>query len=145
MYLWNILKWDVSVMFSSTGMKSVSPSTLSTLLTLMHIMYDWTKRRVSSISGSNIIVFISFLEKIYLSLVLYWNTRLPDLNFKFRIKRNVIKYRVKTQNPVNNSIDGTIPVRTEQIYDNMSKAMCALNTSLFNSLHKSYYNEIDME
>ena len=30
-----------------------------------------------------------------------------ELNFKFRIKKNVIKYKVKTQNLVNNSIDGT--------------------------------------
>ena len=42
-----------------------------------------------------------------------------ELNFKFRIKKNVIKYKVKTQNLVNNSIDGTISVRTEQIYNNI--------------------------
>ena len=68
-----------------------------------------------------------------------------ELNFKFRIKTTVIKYKVKTQNLVNNSIDGTISVRTEQIYNNMSKAMYVFNKSLFNPLHKSYYNEIDME
>ena len=68
-----------------------------------------------------------------------------ELNFKFRINKNVIKYKVKTQNLVNNSIDGTISVRTEQIYNNMSKAMYVFNKSLFNPLHKSYYNEIDMD
>ena len=68
-----------------------------------------------------------------------------ELNFKFRIKKNVIKYKIKTQNLVNNSIDGTISVRTEQIYNNMSRAMYVFNKSLFNPLHKSYYNEIDME
>ena len=67
-----------------------------------------------------------------------------ELIFKFRIKKNVIKYKVKTQNLVNNSIDGTISVRTEQIYNNMSKAMYDFNKSLFNPLHKSYYNEIDI-
>ena len=36
-------------------------------------------------------------------------------------------------------------MRTEQIYNNMSKAMYVFNKSLFNPLHKSYYNEIDME
>ena len=46
-----------------------------------------------------------------------------ELSFKFRIKKNVIKYKVKTQNLVNSSIDGTISVRAEQIYNNMSKAM----------------------
>ena len=43
-----------------------------------------------------------------------------ELNFKFKIKINqetqkVIKYKVKTQNLVNNFIDGSICVRTEQI------------------------------
>ena len=68
-----------------------------------------------------------------------------ERNFKFRITKNVIKYKVKTQNLVNNSIDGTISVRTEQIYNNMSKAMYVFNKSSFNPLQKSYYNEIDME
>ena len=68
-----------------------------------------------------------------------------ELNFKFRMKKNIIKYKVKTQNLVNNTIDGTISVRTEQIYNNMSKAMYVFNKSLFNPLLKSYYNEIDME
>ena len=35
-------------------------------------------------------------------------------------------------------------MRTEQIYNNMSKAMYVFNKSLFSPLHKSYYNEIDM-
>ena len=60
-----------------------------------------------------------------------------ELNFKFRIKKIVIKYKVKTQNLVNNSIDGTISVRTEQIYNNMSKAMYVFNKSLFNPLRRT--------
>ena len=73
-----------------------------------------------------------------------------ELNFKFKIKINSkshkeIKYKVKTQNLVNNSIDGSICVRTEQIYNKMSKAMFNFNTALFKPTHKSYYNEIDVE
>ena len=68
-----------------------------------------------------------------------------ELTFKFRINKNVIKYKVTTQNLVNNSNDRTISVRTEQIYNNMSKAMYVFFKSLFNPLHKSYYNEIDMD
>ena len=73
-----------------------------------------------------------------------------ELNFKVKIKINnkshkEIKYKVKTQNLVNNSIDGSICVRTEQIYNKMSKAMFNFNTALFKATHKSYYNEVDVE
>ena len=43
------------------------------------------------------------------------------------------------------SVDGTITVRTEQIYNNMSKAMYEFNKALFDPLHKSYYNETDIQ
>ena len=68
-----------------------------------------------------------------------------ELNFKFKIKDKVIKYKVKTQNLVNNSIDGSICVRTERTYNKMSKAMFNFNTALFKATHKSYYNEVDVE
>ena len=75
---------------------------------------------------------------------------MSELNFKFKININSkshkeIKYKVKTQNLVNNSIDGSICVRTEQIYNKMSKAMFNFNTALFKATHKSYYNEIGFE
>ena len=60
-----------------------------------------------------------------------------ELNFKFKIKDKVIKYKVKTQNLVNNSVDGSICVRTEQIYNKMSKAVFNFNTALFKATHKS--------
>ena len=56
----------------------------------------------------------------------------------------ILKYKVKTQNLVNNSIDGSICVRTEQVYNKMSKAMFNFTTALFKPTHKSYYNEIDV-
>ena len=68
-----------------------------------------------------------------------------ELNFKFKTKDTLIKYKVKTQNLVNNSIDGSICVRAEQIYNKTSKAMFNFNTALFNPTHKSYCNEIDVE
>ena len=36
-------------------------------------------------------------------------------------------------------------MRTEQIYNNMSKALYVFNKSLFNPLHQSCYNEIDLD
>ena len=70
---------------------------------------------------------------------------ISELYFKFCIKKKSIRYRVKTQNLVTSSIDGTIEVRTKQIYNNMSKAMHEFNKALFNPLHKSFYNETDMQ
>ena len=68
-----------------------------------------------------------------------------ELTFRFYINKRLIKYKVKTQNLVINSIDGSICVRTENIYNGMSKAMYDFNKALFNPLHKSYYNEVDMQ
>ena len=68
-----------------------------------------------------------------------------DLYFKFYIKKKSIRYRIKTQNLVTSSVDGSITVRTEQIYNNMSKAMQEFNKALFNPLHKSYFNETDIQ
>ena len=68
-----------------------------------------------------------------------------ELNFKFEIKDKLIKYKVKTQNLVDNSIDSSICVRTEQIYNKMSKVMFNFNTARFKPRQKSYYNEVDVE
>ena len=68
-----------------------------------------------------------------------------ELNFRFYINKKLIKYKVKTQNLVTNSIDGSVCVRTENIYNRMSKAMYDFNKALFNPLHKSYYNEVDVQ
>ena len=43
------------------------------------------------------------------------------------------------------SVDRTLTGRTEQIYNNMSKTMFEFNKALFNPLHKSYYNETDIQ
>ena len=57
----------------------------------------------------------------------------------------MIKYKVKSQSLVNNSINGSICLRTEQIYNKMSTAMFNVDTDLFKPTHKSYYNEVDVE
>ena len=73
-----------------------------------------------------------------------------ELNFRFKVKvskkeSKTISYKVKTQNLIKSSMDGSITVETEQTYNNMSRAMYDFNQELFNPLHKSYYNETDME
>ena len=73
-----------------------------------------------------------------------------ELNFRFKVKVSkkqykTIPYKVKTQNLIKDSMDGSITVETEHTYNNMSRAMYDFNQRLFNPLHKSYYNESDME
>ena len=70
---------------------------------------------------------------------------ISDLYFKFFIKKKSIQYRIKTQNLVTSSVDGTITVRTEQIYNKMSKVMYEFNKAFFNPLHKFNYNETDTQ
>ena len=65
-----------------------------------------------------------------------------DLYFKLCSKKRCIRYRIETQNLVSGSIDGTVEVRIENIYNKMSKATYEFNKALFNPLHKSHYNEI---
>ena len=73
-----------------------------------------------------------------------------ELNFRFKVRVSkkqykTISYKVKTQNLIKDSMDGSITVEAEQTYNNMSKAMYDFNQALFNPLHKSYYNESDIE
>ena len=69
---------------------------------------------------------------------------ISELMFQFRIKKRIITYRIKTQNLIN-AFNASITVETEDTYNRMSRAMFEFNKSLFNPLHKSYYNDIDVE
>jgi hypothetical protein len=73
-----------------------------------------------------------------------------ELLFKFKVKLGKrkykeIKYKVKTKNLIPSSVDGSSTVETEQVYNRMSKAMYEFNKKLFNPLHKSFYNELDVK
>ena len=70
---------------------------------------------------------------------------ISDLHLKFYIKTKSIRYRIKTQNLMTRSVAGTIAVRTEQIYNNKSKTMYEFSKASFSPLHKSYYNETDIQ
>ena len=67
-----------------------------------------------------------------------------ELMFQFKIKKRIITYRIKTQNLID-SFNASITVETEDTYNRMSRAMFEFNKSLFIPLHKSYYNDIDVE
>ena len=57
-----------------------------------------------------------------------------DLHFKLYIKKKSIGYRFKIQYLVTSSVDGTTP-----------KAIHEFNKALFHPLHKSHYNETDIQ
>ena len=61
-----------------------------------------------------------------------------------RLKLDEVKYVIKTQNLIKSSVDGCVAVRDEQTYNRMNEAMFKFNKSLFNPLHKSFYNDIDI-
>ena len=71
---------------------------------------------------------------------------ISELNFRFRFRKEKkeIKYKVKTQN-LTDAINGSITVEAEKTYNNMSRAMFEFSKRIFNPLHKSYYNEVDIE
>ena len=95
------------------------------------------------IYGGNDLTQLFYESKMagYEPYVRFTGCIISDLYFKFDITKKSIQYRIKTQNLVTSSVDGTITVRTEQIYNNMSKAMYEFNKALINPLHKSYYDE----
>ena len=46
---------------------------------------------------------------------------------------------------MSDAFNASIPVETEDTYNRMSRGMIEFNKSLFNPLHKSYYNDSDVD
>ena len=69
---------------------------------------------------------------------------ISELVFQFKIKKRIITYKIKTQNVID-AFNASITVETEDTYNGMLRAMFEFNKSVFNPLHKSYYNDIDVE
>lgn len=57
---------------------------------------------------------------------------------------NNVRYIIKTQNLLKDSCDGCITLNDEKTYNNMNVAFFNFNKALFNPLHTSFYNDIDM-
>ena len=62
---------------------------------------------------------------------------------KLKLKKTT--FIIKTQNLIKGSSDGCIAVDDEKTYNNMNEAMFNFNKALFNPLHKSFYNNIDLK
>ena len=56
-----------------------------------------------------------------------------------------IKLRIESQQLVKDSMDGDISVDTEEIYNNMNKAMARFNHTLIKPEYKSYYSKTDID
>ena len=89
------------------------------------------------------------LTEIFFELV---NARYePQIRFQagiitqIKMKLKKTTFIIKTQNLIKDSSDGCIAVDNEKTYNNMNDAMFHFNKSLFNPLHKSFYNKVDLE
>ena len=92
---------------------------------------------------------LNTLTEIFFELV---NARYePQIRFQAGKKRQIkmklkkTTFIIKTQNLIKVSSDGCIAVDNEKTYNNMNDAMFHFNKSLFNPLHKSFYNKVDLE
>ena len=64
---------------------------------------------------------------------------------QIRMKLKKTTFMIKTQNLIKGSIDGSIALDDEATFNRMNTAMFEFNKAMFNPIHKSFYNEIDME
>ena len=63
---------------------------------------------------------------------------------QIKARFNRTRFIIKSQNLIRDSADGNITIDDEETYNNMNRAMFEFNKSLFNPLHKSFYNEEDL-
>ena len=75
----------------------------------------------------------------------------PGVNFEsgrvtaLKMEFNHIFCIIETQQLVKSAIDGVVVVESEDVYNNMSRAMTVLNSKLFLQSHLSHYTERDLE
>ena len=89
------------------------------------------------------------LTRIFFELL---NSRYePQIKFQagiiteVKLKLKKTTFIIKTQNLIKGSPDGCIAVDDEKTYNNMNEAMFNFNKALFNPLHKSFYNQVDLK
>jgi hypothetical protein len=80
----------------------------------------------------------------YEPLVKYKAGHIIRLDIKVAALKS-IKFSIETQNLVKGSMDGGICVNTEDIYNNMNKAMCKFNQMLIKPALLSHYSSNDVE
>ena len=64
---------------------------------------------------------------------------------QIKARLNRTRFIIKSQNLIRDAADGNITVDDEETYNNMNRAMFDFNKGLFNPLHKSYYNQEDLD
>ena len=58
---------------------------------------------------------------------------------------NEVKFIIQTQHLVKDEFDGVVCVNSEDIYNNMNRAMCSFHKALFIVARKSFYSDIDIQ
>ena len=64
---------------------------------------------------------------------------------QIRMKLKKTTFIIKTQNSIKGSVDGSITIDDEATYNRMNIAMIEFHKAIFKPIHKSFYNEIDMQ
>jgi hypothetical protein len=61
-------------------------------------------------------------------------------------KRNtILSINIRRQEMIKSSIYGEIQISTEEVYNNMHRAMTNFNNKLFKNEYKSYYSKLDID
>ena len=95
----------------------------------------------------NIVLENNNLTEVFFQLVKSgYKSRIgfQSIIIEIRLKLGKTKFIIKTQNLIKSSCDGYIAIDDEITYNKMNKAIFNFNKYLFNPLHKSFYNDIDV-
>ena len=96
----------------------------------------------------NLIVEDNNLTKVFFKLVssgyeprIRWKGAINEIKMKF----NKVTFKIRTQNLLTTSCDGSITVGNEKTFNSMSLAFYNFHKSVFNPSHKSFYSDLDLK
>ena len=96
----------------------------------------------------NLIVEDNNLIKVFFKLVrsgyeprIRWKGAINEIKMKF----NKVTFKIRTQNLLTTSCDGSITVGNEKTFNTMSLAFYNFHKSVFNPIHKSFYSDLDLK
>ena len=109
---------------------------------ILKLKLDEDEREVYLVPGLNNLhdLFFKVVDSGYEAKITFQAGIVTEM--RLRLKK--VKYIIKTKNLVKSSADGCIATRDEITYSKLNEAMFRFKKSLFNPIHKSHYNDIDI-
>ena len=110
---------------------------------ILNIQVDENEKEINLVLENNDLLKALFylLNSGYEPRIKFQAGIITEIQMKF----NKIKYAIQTQNLLKTSCDGCIAVTDEKVYNNMNLAFFNFYSKVFNPIHKSFYNDIDIE